>query len=320
MKNETEIFFASDTNYLPYLSCALVSLSDRSSPDKKYNVHILTTDFSEESLAETKKLVGENITIDVHDLSERIAEIKRELSVRLRDYYSDSIYYRIFIPNMFPRLTKAVYLDADIVLNDDVANLFNTKLSDNLVGAVTDESVVGVPIFCDYVKRQIGIDDEREYFNSGVLVMNLSAMREEKLEEKFIHLLKTYNFDTVAPDQDYLNLLCRGRVLYLEGGWNKHPIAENVLPESELHLMHYNMFNKPWHYQGVQNEKLFWEAAKRTPFARELAAAKRGYTEKQRDNDLECAKRLLLSAKRIAEGSVFMQDAVCKKKKRITNS
>ena len=186
--------------------------------------------------------------------------------MRLRDYYSDSIYYRIFIPKMFPRLKKAVYLDADIILNDDVANLYNTDLGDDLLGAVTDESVVGIPIFCDYVKKQIGLADERDYFNSGVLVMNLAAMRDERLEEKFVHLLKTYNFDTVAPDQDYLNLICRGRVHYLEGGWNKHPIAENKLKRSELHLMHFNMFNKPWHYYGVQNEDLFWESARHTPF------------------------------------------------------
>ena len=311
MKNKIEIFFASDTNYLPYLSCALHSLSEHSSPDNEYRIHILTTDFSEESLAETKRLVRSNITVSVHDLSERIAEIKSELSVRLRDYYSDSIYYRIFIPKMFPRLKKAVYLDADIILNDDVANLYNTDLGDNLLGAVTDESVVGIPIFCDYVKKQIGLADEHDYFNSGVLVMNLAAMRDERLEEKFVHLLKTYNFDTVAPDQDYLNLICRGRVHYLEGGWNKHPIAENELKRSELHLMHYNMFNKPWHYYGVQNEDLFWESARHTPFAHQLALAQRGYTKKQRDRDLECAKRLLLSAKRIAEGSVFMQNALC---------
>ena len=144
--------------------------------------------------------------------------------------------------------------------------------------------------------------------------MNLAAMRDERLEEKFVHLLKTYNFDTVAPDQDYLNLICRGRVLYLESGWNKHPIAENELKRSELHLMHYNMFNKPWHYYGVQNEDLFWESARHTPFAHQLAAAQRGYTKKQRERDLECARRLLLSAKRIAEGSVFMQDALCRSK------
>ncbi len=185
MKNKIEIFFASDTNYLPYLSCALHSLSEHSSPDNEYRIHILTTDFSEKSLAETKKLVRGNITVSVHDLSERIAEIKSELSVRLRDYYSDSIYYRIFIPKMFPRLKKAVYLDADIILNDDVANLYNTDLGDDLLGAVTDESVVGIPIFCDYVKKQIGLADERDYFNSGVLVMNLAAMRDERLEEKF---------------------------------------------------------------------------------------------------------------------------------------
>ena len=141
--------------------------------------------------------------------------------------------------------------------------------------------------------------------------MNLDAMREIGLEEKFVYLLKTFNFDTVAPDQDYLNLLCHGRVLYLDKGWNKHPIAGNEIAREDLHLMHYNMFNKPWHYYGVENEDLFWSTAKRTPFAAQLAAARRSYTDKQRSADLEGAKKLLLSAQRIAEGSVFMIDAFC---------
>lgn len=315
MRKQINIFFAADTNYLPYLSCAISSLSEFASPRLQYNVHILTTDFSEESLETTKQLVKSNIAITVHDLTKKIADIKSELSVRLRDYYSDSIWYRIFIPSMFSNIDRAVYLDADIILTDDVAKLHNTNLGQDLLGAVTDESVVGVPIFCDYVKKQIGITDERDYFNSGVLVMNLAAMREEKLEERFLHLLKTYNYDTVAPDQDYLNFLCRGRVTYLESGWNKHPIQENVIPDSELHLMHFNMFNKPWRYDNVQNGDLFWQTAKRTPFYDALIEQREAYTDEARAEDLEGAKRLLLCAKRITEGGIFISDSERRQKR-----
>ena len=64
----------------------------------------------------------------------------------------------------------------------------------------------------------------------------------------------------------------------------------------------------------VAVEELFWNTAKRTPFAKELAEKRKAYTEKQRAADLEGAKKLLLSAKRIAEGSVFMADAICRNK------
>lgn len=316
MKSPIEIFFASDTNYLPYLACAITSLSDHASPRLIYNIHILTTDFDDGSLGEVKKLIRNNITVTVHDLTERISEIKRELSVRLRDYYSDSIYYRIFIPKMFQSLKRAVYLDADLILTDDVAKLYNKNLGCDLVGAVTDESVVDVPVFCDYVKKQIGLTDERDYFNSGVLVMNLEAMREERIEEKFLYLLKTYNYDTVAPDQDYLNFFCRGRVTYLESGWNKHPIPENPLQESELHLMHFNMFNKPWRYDNVQNGELFWQTARRTPFYDTLIRQRAAYTDEARKRDLEGAKRLLMSAKRIADGGIYICDSERRANKR----
>ena len=306
MKNKVEVFFASDNNYLPYLSVALTSLSDHASDDFIYNVHILTTDFSDDSLKTTKELVKPNINVSVHNIKEKIDLIKRELAVRLRDYYSDSIYYRLFIPSLFPRLKRAVYLDSDIVLTDDVAKLYFTDLNGNLLGAVTDESVISVPVFCDYVKCQIGISNEREYFNSGVLVIDLDGFRREGIEEKFTYLLKTYNFDTVAPDQDYLNFLCRGKVEYLDCGWNKHAIEANVIPRSELHIMHFNMFNKPWHYSGVQNGDLFWYYAAKTPFLSTLIRNRFAYTDEERERDSAGAVKLIEAAQRISEGEVFM--------------
>lgn len=298
-KETVTVFFAADDRYLAYLSVALLSLSKNASDKYIYDVKILSSEFSQESLSEVVSMVKPNIKISVCDLSERIRSLKESLAVRLRDYYSESIYYRMFIPSMFENLSKAVYLDSDIVLCDDVAKLYFAALGDNLLGAITDESVITVPIFCDYVKRHIGVTSENEYFNSGVLVMNLDKMREEKIEEKFKYLLIKHNFNTVAPDQDYLNFLCRGRVLYLDSGWNKHAIEGRDIPKEQLHLVHFNMFNKPWHYFGVPMEEHFWAVARRTPFYAKLLSERANYTDEKKDDDIVRAKRLLESAEEI---------------------
>jgi len=60
------------------------------------------------------------------------------------------------------------------------------------------------------MENAIGVDRDK-YVNSGIMVMNLKKLREVKLEEHFMHLLNTYHFNCIAPDQDYLNAMCKGQ-------------------------------------------------------------------------------------------------------------
>ncbi len=306
-KNTVNVFFASDRNYLPYLAVAIASLSEHANKKYRYNVRILSDDLTKESLSGVIRDLKPNVSISVFGVADRIAGIKKELALRLRDYYSDAIYYRIFISEMFPTLDRAVYLDSDVVLTTDVAKLYFTNIGDNLLGAVTDESVMSEEIFKSYVKSHVKMKRAEDYFNSGVLIMNLDLMRNEGIKDQFIKLLCKYNFKTVAPDQDYLNFLCRGRIHYLEGGWNKHAIAENKLDSDKLYLMHFNMFNKPWKYRGVQNEELFWRSAEKTAFLDKLSLELNEYDETKQKNDQRAAVKLLNTAKKItsSEGISF---------------
>ncbi len=304
------VFFAADESYLKCLAVALASLSEFASDEYVYDVKILSKGFSQQSAGILRDIVKPNVKITVCDMERRTAHLKESLAYRLRDYYSEAIYYRMFIPSMFPELKRAVYLDADVVLNTDVSRLFLTDIGDKLIGAVTDESVITVPVFCDYVKRQAGLLRAEYYFNSGVLLMNLDGMRAEHIEEIFLELLTRYNFNTVAPDQDYLNYLCRGKIEYLPCGWNKHAIAGRDIPEESLYLIHYNMFNKPWHYGGVPMEEYFWRYAKLTPFYEELMAEKLGYSDEQMARDEEAGKKLLDAAEKIFREGQSMSETV----------
>ena len=298
-KRTVTIFLAADNRYLPYLGVTVKSIADHTSPEFHYDIKILSTAIPKERLEMLYSMPLPNVTVSTVDLDRPIGGIREALKRRLRDYYSESIYYRLFIPTMFPELDRAVYIDCDIVLCSDISRLYFTDIGDCLVGAVADESIPDVPAFCDYVDRWVGVPKEK-YFNSGVLLMNLRAMREDRLEEKFLYLLGEYNFDTVAPDQDYLNRLCFGRVHYLDAGWNKQPKGGGE-PLSEQFLIHYNMFNKPWHYRGVEYEEEFWRVAKTTPFYSEIYSELVRYSEELKRIDCECAVRLIQSAARLAE-------------------
>jgi len=296
-KKHVPIFMAADERYLPYLAVALKSIQKHASEGYVYDVRILSTDITRESLHRIQNMELPDLNIHTVNLEKRISGIREALGSRLRDYYSESIYYRIFIPEMFPELKRAVYIDCDVILCEDIALLYETELCDNLLAAASDQSVPPVPEFCDYVESWVGVDSDL-YFNSGVLVMNLEEMRKERITDRFLFLLNKYNFDTVAPDQDYLNYLCRGRIEYLSPLWNKQPRFE---AKGEPRLIHYNMFDKPWHYHGVNHSELFWQIADCTPFAEELHTGLLEYTDEQRALDKEGAGRLVAAAGEIAD-------------------
>lgn len=295
MKPIIPIFFAVDDNYLPYLAVSLRSLKDNMSDACACKIHILHSGIRTESAARIANLSDENFSVCFADVSDRLTTLAQKL--QLRDYYTCTTYYRIFIAEMFPEYDKALYLDSDTVILGDICELYNHALGDNLVGAVPDETVLDVPVFCDYVKDALGIPAER-YFNAGILLMNLKKFRDENFYEKFNELLHRYKF-SVAQDQDYLNVLCKDRVLYIAPEWNKMPIPANGcgIPK----LIHYNLTRKPWHYPNVLYREYFWEYAEKTEFYAEIRAARDAFTDEHAKADALCEQRLVALAASEAE-------------------
>ena len=291
-KPRIPIFFATDDNYFKYLAVTLATIEAHASDEYIYDIKILTTGLSEENQKAAEEFGFPHLSVSIVNVDDKMKRIRNNIAKRLRDYYSESIFYRIFIPHLFPRLDKAIYLDCDIVLKDDISKLYCTDIGDNILGAVPDESIAPIPEFCVYVDEVVGAP-EGVYFNSGVLLINAKKFREDKIEEKLLHLINKYNFQTVAPDQDYLNFLCRGKVYYFDAGWNKQPNQNVDFDENKIHLIHFNMFNKPWHYYGVAYEEYFWNAAKQTPYYSELIAERKKYTEEDRERDMAGAAKLV---------------------------
>ncbi len=266
---EIPIFFSCDDNYIPFLSVALRSLIDNASRKYDYFVYVLNSGLRAENCERIMKMSHGNVKIEFFDVTDEAKKLGELL--HLRDYYTASIYFRIFIPKLFPRYKKAIYLDSDIVVPGDISRLYFTELGDNLVGAVSDDVIASRDTFIDYAERGCGIE-YGNYFNSGVLLMNLERMREVGLQESFISLMNKYHFDTVCPDQDYLNVLCRERVLRLDRGWNKMSIDRNY--DGEPRIIHYNMFSKPWQYDGIAYEEYFWYYAERSDFYEDILEIK----------------------------------------------
>ncbi len=269
------IFYAVDDNYINLLKIALSSMIDNASKDYKYNVCILHTSLSSESKKIIREVKRKNLRISFHNVTASMELLSKKLNVR--DYYTLTTYYRLILPRTFWTIDKAIYLDSDIVVRGDISKMFECDLGDNLVAAVPDSSVQIFEEFILYVEKALGIPHDK-YFNAGILVMNLKAMREMHFEKKVEELVKKVSFK-VAQDQDLLNVICRDRVFYLDSSWNTMPLPEK---KDNPNIIHYNLILKPWKQDDIMYEDIFWSCAGKYGVADALLEFKKAIPEERK--------------------------------------
>jgi lipopolysaccharide biosynthesis glycosyltransferase len=288
-KNKIPIFFAVDDGYIPFLSVSIVGLKKNCSKDNLYLLKVLYNNISDYNIKKIKKQETENIRIEFINVTNHMEKISGKLYTR--DYYSKSTYFRLFIADLFPEFNKALYLDSDIAILSDIANLYNIDIGDNLVGAAPDGVIRTTAEFQEYAEKVVGVNDYKNYFNAGILIMNLREMRKCDFQDKFVYLLDTIKFK-VAQDQDYLNRICKGRVKIISDSWDKMPFKELQNGEP-INLVHYNLSLKPWHYDGILYEEYFWNFAKETEYYDEILSMKKNYTDEEKDKDKEAYEGLV---------------------------
>jgi len=285
MKNtfkEIPLVFSVDDNYVPFLAVALRSILDNATEGNYYSVYVLNTEISKENVDKLKEFNRYNMSVTYVDVASRMSKINKD-KIHLRDYYTKAIYYRIFIPSLFPSYQKILYLDCDVVLLEDVANLYNVDPEDKIMVVSHEETMSQMDLFGRYSEEFLGVKREN-YFNSGVLLINSKEYKEENIEEKFIDFMHKHKF-LVAPDQDYLNVLCKDRVKYISTGWNKTPFPNMRFDDAMLKLIHYKLNFKPWHYDNVRYQEYFWKYAEKTPYYQRLLDMKNTYSLDDKEKD-----------------------------------
>ena len=134
--------------------------------------------------------------------------------------WSPVIWYRLFAHRIFKDVDKMIYLDSDTIICRDIAELFNTDMSNYCVGAIRDLAPVNDKF------HRIGIQIKqfsekylkgKPYYNSGVLLLNMKEIA------KYEHLLFETNIPLVYPDQDLLNVAFVNKIKSLPLKYNLAP-------------------------------------------------------------------------------------------------
>ena len=282
MPKTVQVFYSVDDRYAPYLSISLASLIDHTNPNRNYEINIVHQQLSKENKNRLKSLKTKNVKIKLVGMKKQLEEIKNNSNNRLNggDIFTLTIFFRIFLPKMFKLKDKGIYIDCDTVINQDVGDLFDIELGkDYYIAGVQDKSCSKNPTFIKYFEKVVGVPFNN-YINSGMMLMDFKKLRKAKFDEHFLYLFNKYHFETIAPDQDYINSMLYGKIKYIDYKWNCMPV-ELGIPLKNPGIIHYNLFLKPWHYK-VMYDKYFWKYVETSVYKKEIEEERNSYKWKFR--------------------------------------
>lgn len=197
-----------------------------------------------------------------------------------RGHFNRAILFRIGLEKHAPAdSARVLYIDADVVVCGDVRELWSADLGDNAIGAVQDRYQDGAA----FAQRwELPGEEAPRYFNSGVLLIDLDRVRAERLFSAAAEFVARHGDDILFGDQDALNWVFWRRWTALDPAWNvQRPMNAREISDAGWRraspgLIHFMGMEKPWMPNAWHPWSwLYWEAARRTPFAEEVAAANR---------------------------------------------
>ena len=286
------IFYACDNAFVKFTMVSLRSMMENAAKDRKYQIHILHTDIEAATQQAVLRMQNEQFSVVFDDVTSYLQSISAQMPIR--DYYSKTTYYRLFIAEMFPELNKAIYIDSDTVVQGDISEFFDFNIDHYDLGACHEQAMVQEDAYGTYVEKCLGID-RNSYFNAGILLINCRRFRQRKVLESFVRLLGEYDF-RVTQDEDYLNLICKDHVRFLPQSWNTEIFGIIENKKEDCNILHYIMTSKPWHYADCRWGDVFWKYAQKTEVYGEIRAILDAYTDEQRAADEESCRRLMALA------------------------
>lgn len=246
---------AADKNYAPHCAAMLHSVFTNNPPGK-VTIHFLHGPGMEAGvLGQLKQVVlqvgGE---IRFHEIPDHAVT-----GLQSKGRVAGVMWYRVFLPERLTELDRILYLDADTLVVDSLQPLWESELDGYYGAAVTnifDPEYRHRPAF-------LGLHGESEYFNSGVLLMNLDAMRRNSVAQRVCEVAREHGDKLMWQDQDPLNMVFSGKWLRLHPRWNcqnsffysNHAVrifGKGAVEEACRNpgIVHFEgpALAKPWHY------------------------------------------------------------------------
>lgn len=273
-----QIVFTIDENYIQHCAVTITSLCENTK-NAKINISIVNNGIGKKSVSKLNKYLKK--FTNINQLNWLEIDTEQIKDAPLTHHVSLATYYRILLPKILDKnLTKVLFLDSDIIIRKNITPLWETDISEFSHGAVAH-----IGDFESH-KEYLGMDKNSDYFNAGIMLINLKYWREYEITEKAIQYLKE-NVDKIKFwDQDILNCLFESKWFPLDSQWNATEIIfkpdlwkeSNFEPKfcQELNklsqdpaIVHFTGSGKPWHYYHNHPYKQeYYYYLKKTPWKR----------------------------------------------------
>ena len=245
---------AADENYAPHCAAMLHSLLSTNSPEQ-VTIHFLHGPrLDREVLRRLAALVeGARARLDLIEIADELVT-----GLQKRGRVAGVMWYRLFLPERIPDLDRILYLDSDTLVVDSLRPVWETDLGDAYAAAVSNDLTPRLR----HRPLELGLRDVADYFNSGVLLMNLDLLRRDAMREKILAHARAHPY-LMWQDQDPLNVLFAGRWHKLHPRWNcqsslyYYDHAYDLFGEQAVRearsapaIIHFEGPDviKPWHY------------------------------------------------------------------------
>lgn len=271
---ELNIAFIADGGFFLPSVVALTSLLKNKKKESLYHIYFIVVDFSQKQkevlkrLAEKKATMLEIVEVKAVDLQAKYAGIAKHDCCA-----SVSALIKFDLPYICADVDKLLYLDGDIIVQSDLSELENIDFTEREYGAVVEDSGV---LYSETLIRQ----NIPGYFNSGVMLLNLDALRKNKIPEKLVEE-KFNSQDNSLMDQHVLNIVFKDHVKSLPHKYNllymnliraryfyslsiddinaKYSMDYKTWEDmrERAAVIHYSSFDKPWKYSDVSGVEIW---------------------------------------------------------------
>jgi lipopolysaccharide biosynthesis glycosyltransferase len=259
---------ADNYGYLLGAGVAITSVMKHAKPSDHYNFYVyLTGDLAKNEINGSYKQALADIQTQFTNCQVNfipIQDIEGTNGIKFHRYGLAGV-LRIALPALLPNVDRLIYMDCDMVAIKDLRPLYDLVNDQHKpLAAVLDKNsnYCGSVLSQPYGSAQF---EEKEYVNSGLLVMDLKRLRDDNFSQKVFKWLRVHTF-SLLPDQDAINAVYKGKINILDYKYAWPTGLDQVMPEEDVWVVHYAVEDKPWNDNNAKDIQFYKEAKKGSAF------------------------------------------------------
>lgn len=190
-----------DDNYIIPTLVTIRSIKRNRNSDSIYNIYVIVSHGADSIKAKLEKEKAENFCIFIRCFDDNFESINAE-----HLYVTQAALIKFCLADILDELDEVLYLDGDILVRQGMEKIFEFDIT-NVYAAVVKDMNIGMS---DYAIK-IGVSD---YFNSGVMYLNLTKIRVDHIRERLFHIKKDEKSHRFM-DQDCFNICFNDKIIFL---------------------------------------------------------------------------------------------------------